>query len=106
MIVGHLFIYLFIYSFIFVKYFTGIGWASLLISAMVSVYYNVIVMYALLYNFLSLLNIGWPVPWASCDNEWNTQDFCRTKTLPDLASIESITERISASLGKDLFTSG
>ena len=78
---------------------TGIGWASLLVSAMVSVYYNVIVMYALLYISLSLLNIGWQVPWASCNNEWNTK-FCRTKPLPDLDSIVAVPERITASLGE------
>ena len=68
-------------------------------SAMVSVYYNVIVMYALLYISLSLLNIGWQVPWASCNNEWNTK-FCRTKPLPDLDSIVAVPERITASLGE------
>ena len=74
-----------------------------LISAMVCVYYNVIIMYALLYIFLSLVNIGWPVPWASCGNDWNTEDYCRTTALPDLESIVSITERISTSLGKYSF---
>ena len=76
-----------------------------MICAMVCVYYNVVMMYALLYVVLSLVNIGWPVPWASCDNAWNTEEFCRTAPMPDLNAIVSITERISVSLGNVLLYS-
>ena len=79
---------------------TGVGWAMVLISAMICVYYNVIIMYALLYITLSLVNIGWAVPWASCRNEWNNRDVCLETPLPDLESFDSVSDKISHSLGK------
>ena len=69
------------------------------ISAMTCIYYNVIVMYALIYVCQSLVNIGWSVPWATCGDDWST-DKCRDKPLPKLDTIEEVSERISASLGK------
>ena len=71
-----------------------------LISAMICVYYNVIIMYSLLYIFLSLVNIGWAVPWASCRNTWNNREMCLETPLPDLESFESVSDKISHSLGE------
>ena len=82
---------------------SGIGWGMVLISAMVCVYYNIIIMYALLYIFLSLVNIGWAVPWASCRNAWNKREVCLETPLPDLDSYTAITDRISHSLGESMF---
>uniref|UniRef100_A0A1I8J7H8 Transporter n=1 Tax=Macrostomum lignano TaxID=282301 RepID=A0A1I8J7H8_9PLAT len=51
----------------------GTGWAMVSISALVSIYYNVIIAWALFYLFASFNS---KVPWADCNNYWN--DFhCR-----------------------------
>lgn len=76
---------------------SGIGWGMVVISAMTCIYYNVIVMYSLIYVCQSLVNIGWSVPWATCGDDWSTEK-CRDKPLPKLDTIEDVFERISASL--------
>ena len=79
----------------------GIGWGMVMISTMTCIYYNVIVMYSFMFICLSLVNIGWAVPWASCDNDWNTP-ICRDKPLIKLDEIESVAEKITASICKYL----
>ena len=37
---------------------------------LVNVYYNVLIAYALFYLFASITD---ELPWASCDNKWNTK---------------------------------
>lgn len=51
--------------------FKGIGYTSVMVSLIASTYYSVIVAYPLIYLYYSLTS---SVPWASCDNEWNTPD--------------------------------
>ena len=77
----------------------------MLISAMTCVYYNVIVMYSLLYICLSMGSIGWNVPWAICREAWKT-DSCRDTPLPDLNAIADIAERIDTSLGEFSYEMG
>lgn len=48
----------------------GVGWAMAGISLMVSIYYNVIVAWVLLYLFVIIT--GRSYQWASCRNEFNT----------------------------------
>ena len=54
-------------------------------------------MYSFMYICLSFVNIGWAVPWASCDNDWNTP-ICRDKPLIKLDGINDVAEKITASL--------
>ncbi|KAL5012798.1 hypothetical protein ScPMuIL_011349 [Solemya velum] len=75
---------------------TGIGWAMVTISAMICVYYNVIIMYSIFYMFVSLVYMDEEVPWASCGNEWNTEK-CRSEPFPRLADMNETT-RVNASL--------
>ncbi|XP_064650709.1 sodium- and chloride-dependent glycine transporter 1-like isoform X4 [Lineus longissimus] len=49
--------------------FQGIGWGMFMVSFFVGIYYNVIIAWTLYYIFASFTA---QVPWATCDNEWNT----------------------------------
>ncbi|XP_077785141.1 sodium- and chloride-dependent glycine transporter 2 [Podarcis muralis] len=53
----------------------GCGIAMLIISVLIAIYYNIILCYTLFYLFASLVQV---LPWASCNNPWNTPD-CRDK---------------------------
>ncbi|XP_039767249.1 sodium- and chloride-dependent glycine transporter 2 [Ornithorhynchus anatinus] len=54
----------------------GCGIAMLIISVLIAIYYNVIICYTLFYLFASFVSV---LPWASCNNPWNTPD-CKDKT--------------------------
>ncbi|XP_021362137.1 sodium-dependent proline transporter-like isoform X1 [Mizuhopecten yessoensis] len=77
--------------------FMGIGWAMILISAMVCTYYNVIIMYAVYYMFVSFVNLDDELPWQKCGKAWNT-DKCRDEPYPDLSSMNE-TMKVNATLG-------
>ena len=47
----------------------GIGFGICIIASYVAMYYNTIISWALYFLFSSFRR---EVPWASCDNEWNT----------------------------------
>jgi SNF family Na+-dependent transporter len=47
----------------------GIGWGMFTVSFFVGIYYNMIIAWTLYYIFASF---SAEVPWANCDNEWNT----------------------------------
>ncbi|XP_037777340.1 sodium- and chloride-dependent GABA transporter 1-like [Penaeus monodon] len=49
--------------------FKGIGFSSLLVTLIASTYYSVVVAYPLVYLFHSFSS---QLPWASCDNYWNS----------------------------------
>lgn len=70
-------------------FFMGIGWAMCLISAMVSIYYNVIIMYSIYYMFVSFVSIDTTLPWQTCTNIWNTEN-CRIKPYPKLSELNEI----------------
>ncbi|XP_070791442.1 sodium- and chloride-dependent glycine transporter 2 [Pituophis catenifer annectens] len=53
----------------------GCGIAMLIISVLIAIYYNIILCYTLFYLFSSFVPV---LPWASCNNLWNTPD-CRDK---------------------------
>ena len=48
---------------------SGLGWAMVTISGLVCIYYNIIITYIVYFFFASF---GTQVPWATCDNKWNT----------------------------------
>ena len=50
---------------------TGIGYGMVIIGLYVAIFYNVVVSYTLFYIFASLRK---EVPWATCDNYWNTEN--------------------------------
>ncbi|XP_028967335.1 sodium-dependent proline transporter [Galendromus occidentalis] len=53
--------------------FQGIGYAMFLMSALVGVYYNMILAWAMYYLLSSVKAIFSDLPWKSCDNPWNTE---------------------------------
>lgn len=76
----------------------GIGWGMVAISAMVSVYYNVIIMYAIYYMFVSFVYLDGEVPWRDCGNPWNT-DLCRNISYPDFDSMTNMTTKVDELVG-------
>lgn len=75
--------------------FEGIGYSMCIISAMVAVYYNVVNAWIMHYLFATL-TFG-QVPWANCDNSWNSA-HCFLK--PDNAT----TSRGNCSLAANVAT--
>uniref|UniRef100_A0A914VVV6 Transporter n=1 Tax=Plectus sambesii TaxID=2011161 RepID=A0A914VVV6_9BILA len=67
-----------------VPVFQGIGWAMVMVSFFVSIYYNMIVAWCLIYFVVSFRG---EMLWSSCTNSWNTimcdssleQDRCASK---------------------------
>lgn len=49
--------------------FKGVGVGMVMVSAIVCVYYNVIVAWTLYFLYMSFRAV---LPWSTCDNEWNT----------------------------------
>ncbi|ELT92206.1 hypothetical protein CAPTEDRAFT_221230 [Capitella teleta] len=56
----------------------GIGFATVIIVGLLNIYYNVILAWAFHYLFASLASVTSVLPWATCDNDWNTQDCVRS----------------------------
>ena len=50
--------------------FAGVGYAMVLVSGLVCIYYNVILAWAFYYIVMSFTT--GTLPWATCDNWWNT----------------------------------
>ncbi|CAL4113642.1 unnamed protein product, partial [Meganyctiphanes norvegica] len=56
-------------------FFGGLGWAMVMISALVSIYYNIIMAWAVFYTFASFSSV---LPWSHCNNNFNS-DGCYTE---------------------------
>jgi len=50
-------------------YFSGIGFAIIIVMMLINTYYNVLNAYALYYMFASITN---ELPWSQCGQKWNT----------------------------------
>jgi len=50
---------------------SGVGFGMVIISAIVCVYYNVIIAWTVYYFVLSF---SWDLPWSKCGNDWNTDN--------------------------------
>ncbi|XP_038056296.1 sodium- and chloride-dependent glycine transporter 1-like isoform X2 [Patiria miniata] len=59
--------------------FAGIGWAMVIISAMVVIYYNIIMAWTAFFIFKSFTL---ELPWSNCDNAWNS-DNCGYAVPPN-----------------------
>ncbi|KAK7498637.1 hypothetical protein BaRGS_00010014, partial [Batillaria attramentaria] len=66
-------------------------------SGVVSVYYNVIIAYAIYYMWVAFVNLDDDLPWANCDNWWRS-DGCRDKPYPDFKNLNE-TEAMEAITG-------
>ena len=67
---------------IFITVLVGVGFASMMVSFLVCVYYNIIIAWCLYYLFLSMAK---DVPWKSCGNWWNTAK-CLSGPIPAKAN--------------------
>ena len=56
------------------------------ISGVVSIYYNVIITYAIYYMFVAFVSLDDDLPWAKCAAPWASEK-CRDEPYPDLASM-------------------
>ena len=77
--------------------FKGVGYAMVLISALVSIYYNMVTAWALHFLFTSLTS---RLPWGFCNNTWNTarEYGCRVNTA-EMQSIYSCLSHLPSALG-------
>lgn len=50
-------------------YFAGLGYAMVIVSLLIGLYYNVVIAHVLYYLYSSFTSV---LPWESCDHEWNT----------------------------------
>lgn len=75
----------------------GIGFASVIISALVSISYNVVIAYAMYYLIVSIVNMDTNVPWATCGNPWNTI-YCRSETQRVTPGMNE-SEKINVTIG-------
>ncbi|XP_071126955.1 sodium-dependent proline transporter-like [Mytilus edulis] len=70
--------------------FMGVGWAMVMISAIVSAYYNIIIMYAIYYMMASFVSLDTQLPWTKCDPEW-ASELCRHDPYPDFKTMTNET---------------
>ncbi len=49
----------------------GLGYAMCVVTALVAIYYNVVISYTLFYLFASFTSV---LPWSDCNRSWNTDD--------------------------------
>ena len=78
----------------------GVGFGMVIISAIVCVYYNVIIAWTVYYFVLSF---SWDLPWAKCGNDWNTDHcFIRSGNNSRFNGINGInvTDRANITLNK------
>lgn len=50
----------------------GVGWALVLVSFLCQIYYVMILAWSLYFLGASW---QWPLPWATCNNEWNSESL-------------------------------
>ncbi|CAI9740458.1 sodium-dependent and chloride-dependent glycine transporter 1 [Octopus vulgaris] len=75
--------------------FKGVGFSMALVSLMVSIYYNVIIMYSVYYMMVSFVSLDTKLPWSTCNNTWNTNRCTLSK--PNYAILNE-TEKVKAVL--------
>jgi len=61
--------------------FGGLGYAMLVITFLISVYYNVIIAWTLYYIFVTFRKT---MPWGECGNEWNS-NYCKKDRVMDVS---------------------
>lgn len=64
--------------FLYVWFLLGIGYGTTVICFFLNVYYIVVLSWGLLYLYHSF---AYTLPWATCDNEWNTESCLTVKEL-------------------------
>ena len=71
----------------------GLGWGMLIMSGILTIYYNVIISWVLFYLGSSFTR---ELPWATCNNSWNTPQCVQRGvntgilSVPNFTTIEAI----------------
>ncbi|KAK7098485.1 sodium- and chloride-dependent glycine transporter 1-like [Littorina saxatilis] len=65
----------------------GLGYAMVLVSWFISLYYNVVISYVLFYLYSSLRST---LPWTTCDNSWNTEHCIGPHTKNETVNVTSL----------------
>lgn len=69
----------------------GVGFASIVVSFLVCIYYNVIIAWSMFFLFQSFRS---DVPWRNCGNKWNT-DKCWAGRLPEKSELCNMNETLA-----------
>ncbi|XP_022103092.1 sodium- and chloride-dependent glycine transporter 1-like [Acanthaster planci] len=56
--------------------FKGLGYGMCIVTALVAIYYNVVICYTLFFLFASFTRV---LPWSDCNREWNTENCVVSK---------------------------
>ena len=70
-----------------------------IISAIVCIYYNIIITWTMYYLFNSFYRV---LPWSTCDNEWNTEHCVSHHDLPIATDLNETLTYTNASQGRQL----
>ncbi|KAK2168558.1 hypothetical protein LSH36_16g14023 [Paralvinella palmiformis] len=86
--------------------FKGLGYAMILVSGIVCVYYNVIMAWSLYYMYAAFTGFSTGIlPWTTCDNEWNTA-ACLARIQSSNATLRlNDTQAVNSTLGKSIMKS-
>ena len=80
---------------------TGVGFGMVIISAVVCVYYNVIIAWTVYYFVLSF---AWELPWSTCNNDWNTPNcYTRSGNNSNFTNQANITDNKTRSPSEEFF---
>lgn len=77
----------------FIYLFSGLGWGMLIMSAIVTIYYNAILTWVLFYLGSSFTS---DLPWATCNNKWNTLQCVKRGSLNSTQYHYNITSSLSS----------
>ncbi|XP_013175402.1 PREDICTED: sodium- and chloride-dependent glycine transporter 1-like [Papilio xuthus] len=58
----------------FCPLFRGLGYGMVIVSSIVTLYYNVIIAWTIYYMAVSFISISYQLPWQNCDAEWSTKN--------------------------------
>lgn len=73
----------------------GVGFGMVIISAVVCVYYNVIIAWTIYYFVLSF---AWELPWSTCNNVWNSPQCYTRSSNGSQFNGANVTDRVNVTL--------
>ncbi|XP_070552983.1 sodium- and chloride-dependent glycine transporter 1-like [Ptychodera flava] len=76
--------------------FKGLGYAMVILSGMVAIYYNVVMCWAVFYTYASFTALP-SLPWVGCNNDWNTDKCYDDRDSNNVTRPENGTNITSAS---------
>lgn len=83
-----------------VPIFRGLGIVSLLVAVFISIYYNVLICYSLIYLISSFIP---KLPWTDCGFSWNDEKCCKISTEVANVTLQVFCPKDSESPAKQYF---